>query len=218
MKITEWLPGFLVRHHSRHPRDDWPAEGTGHADRLRQAWLDSLLRLDPRPRESEADAASIAINGASLAFAEDHPPALVQAITQARARPKAPSVQPQPGSKDERYAEAAKAIAEVGAMTPEQRLEFAAKCLDQFHDLGWMMSWCSAEGQFRTLPTIPGAPPPGTWLATRLRALRAEVYAILGHPLPGSEPVPDVDGFEDLAPKARWRRMVEALGERVHAT
>jgi hypothetical protein len=216
MKIIEWLPGFLIRHHSRHPRDDWPVEGTGHADRLHQAWLDSLLRLDPRPRESEADAASVAINGAALAWPEDHPPALVQAITQARSKPKAPSAQPQPGSKDERYAEAAKAIAEVGAMTSEQRLEFTATLLDQFYGLGWAMEWHEDEGQFRTISTQLGAPQPQAWLSCRLRALRAEVYAILGHPLPGSEPLPDLSRFSPNG-KFDWRRMVEALGDRVVA-
>ncbi len=84
MKITEWLDGFLVRHARRHPRPDWPQPGSQTYERLKRNWLDAMLAMQPRPKEAEADRASLAIHGDAIDWLEDHPQVLSQAITVAR--------------------------------------------------------------------------------------------------------------------------------------
>ncbi len=202
MLVKSWLGDFLDAHVGEGLRDDGD---------LWHAWMDALIGV--KAIKPEAEAAARQLDGTRFDRPADYLAALLTQIGAVRATTAPTSAGP--GSKDERYAEAAKAINEVGAMTPDERLDFATRLLDRFAELGWVMEWHEDEGQFRTVPIEPGAPQPDTWLSCRLRALRPEIYAILGHPLPGSEPLPDLDRFDDPDLKVRWRRMVEALGERV---
>ncbi len=84
MKITEWLDGFLIRHMARHPRTDWPDPDTQAWTRFHRTWLDTMLALQPRPNEAEADRASLAVHGDAIAWVQDHASVVSDAIRKAR--------------------------------------------------------------------------------------------------------------------------------------
>ncbi len=84
MRVTGWLDGFIARHFVRHPRPDWPAQGSPAYHDLKKRWMDAFMSLDPRPRDSEAEAASLKVHGDAVAFVEDHPSVVADAITIAR--------------------------------------------------------------------------------------------------------------------------------------
>ncbi len=84
MRVTGWLDGFIARHFVRHPRPDWPVEGSPAYHDLKKRWMDAFMALDPRPRDSEAEAASLKVHGNAIAFVEDHPSVVADAITASR--------------------------------------------------------------------------------------------------------------------------------------
>jgi hypothetical protein len=213
MFVKEWLSGFIVSHQARHPRDDWPVEGCGSAESrlLWCQWLEALIAVKAKP--AEAEAASCEINGRALARWEDHLGAIIGGVKRLRERKP-----PEPASlagrsiaslrEDERIAEAQRAIAEAGKLTMLERREMANRLIDELYDLGWEFVWMPDDKQFKTFRTEPDAPQPDIILSTRLRALKAEVYALLGHPLPGERPLPR----GECRPRD-WRQMIGMTAE-----
>ncbi len=84
MMITDWLDAFLDSHCRRHPRTDWPQPQTREWDRFRQGWMDAFMRLKPRPKEAEANAASAMVHNDAIERAENHASVVSDAILRAR--------------------------------------------------------------------------------------------------------------------------------------
>lgn len=83
--IKDWLPGFLNRYRQRWAPTDWPAADSEDHVEFARIWYDAFMKLDPKPRESEADTASIRLGPDPPRWRNDHLPRVLAEIRAVRA-------------------------------------------------------------------------------------------------------------------------------------
>jgi hypothetical protein len=116
MSVHEWFADFTARHTERHPRDDWPGP-----DRAPAFWAGWLTAMEAEAvAESEAEAASVRMQGLPPEFPEGQLARLLSVVRLARAARSAGD----------------RAEATAGEMAPASAACKAAGC--ECHGGGWV--------------------------------------------------------------------------------